>query len=126
METEPNDGEAADLSDVDQLVVGGAVSGAIGTAGDVDVFFFDTEPGQLYGLTLLPADQSDLAAHLIAAARDSRLTVQEITGHAVAHSNEEPTDMALDLTHHITRRDALRIAAPEPRPEILEPVPTEG
>lgn len=64
METEPNDGQEADLSDVDQLVVGGAVSGAIGTAGDVDVFFFDTEPGQLYRLTLVPPNQSELAAHL--------------------------------------------------------------
>lgn len=64
MESEPNDGST--VEEFNDVTVGIAMEGAIGTAGDSDVFRFDAAPGRLYQLQLEADDGSPLEVHLTA------------------------------------------------------------
>ncbi len=61
-ETEPNNGTTT--SEHGTLTLGGAVTGAVGTPDDVDVFFVDVAPGTLVTATVSGAVDSALQPHL--------------------------------------------------------------
>jgi len=64
MESEPNNGATVD--EFNSLTLGTEMQGAIGTAGDSDVFRFDADPGSVYEVRLTAGDGSPLALHLTA------------------------------------------------------------
>lgn len=61
-ETEPNDG--AQPTEVDALALGHVVEGAVGAAGDADVFQVPVPAGTVVEATLTPLDGSTLTPHL--------------------------------------------------------------
>lgn len=61
-ESEPNDG--AQATEIDALALGHVVEGAVGTAGDADVFQVPVPAGTVVEATLTPLDGSTLTPHL--------------------------------------------------------------